>query len=156
MLTQLLYVSLSQLRPDDPALEAHIAEILSASYVNNERSGITGLLLYTGGYFCQLLEGEEAAVDAMYDKISVDPRHGRINLLFKRPTDWIFLPNFPMGCAGIESEPDSLIADAIHLKGWNNISEAAPAVLYALLHRVPQTDLVLQNPNILLSDELEL
>jgi hypothetical protein len=156
VLTQLLYVSASDIVPDAPNLEDVIANILSTSYVNNQRDGVTGLLLYSGGYFCQLLEGEDRAVDTLYAKITQDTRHRDLNLLFKRPTDWAFIPRFPMGCAGIEREPDELIVDAVNLRGWTTVSEAAPVVLYALLNRVPQTDLVMQDPNQLLSTSLKI
>lgn len=152
MLIQLLYVSASDIKPDAPELEDAIANILSASYVNNQRAGVTGLLLYAGGYFCQLIEGEEAAVDAIYAKIASDNRHRNPNVLFRRPADWVYLPKFPMGCAGIERERDDLIADAAELRGWTSISDAAPVVLYSLLSRVPETDLVLQDPNALLKN----
>lgn len=49
---------------------------------NNERAGITGMLLYKDGNFMQLLEGEKEAVLRLHKNIIVDPRHkGFLTLL---------------------------------------------------------------------------
>lgn len=155
MLIQLLYISKGVVEPESPTLESEISEILSASYRNNQRLGVTGLLLYCGGYFCQLLEGKQAGVDAIYTKIANDPRHANANVLFRRPADWVYLPKFPMGCAGIEREVDPLIADAIEVRGWTELGDIAPVVLYSLLQRVPEVDIVTRDPKLLLSDALD-
>lgn len=41
----------------------------------NERQHLTGALIYSNKRFIQLLEGEQAALDAVYARISRDPRH---------------------------------------------------------------------------------
>jgi hypothetical protein len=62
----------------DPQLE----ELLKVSRHNNESQGVTGLLLYIGGNFIQLLEGEKEMVLAAHLRIANDPRHrGMITLL---------------------------------------------------------------------------
>lgn len=50
-------------------------ELLKVARANNARLGITGMLLYADGNFVQIIEGPEDAVDALYAKISRDPRH---------------------------------------------------------------------------------
>jgi hypothetical protein len=156
VLTQLLYVSRSTIPADSPALERDISQILSVSYMNNEKVGITGLLLFSGGFFCQLVEGPEAAVDDTFSRVENDSRHSEIKVLMRQPTDWVYLPGFPMGCAGIERSVDPIIAEAMTLRGWTSISEAAPTVLYSLLSRVPQSDLVMTDPSKLLDEDLSL
>lgn len=42
---------------------------------NNERAGITGALVYGDLQFMQVMEGEKAAVTALYERILADPRH---------------------------------------------------------------------------------
>jgi hypothetical protein len=44
----------------------------------NEVAGITGAMVYGQGQFIQILEGEEAAVTALYERIVADPRHQSI------------------------------------------------------------------------------
>ena len=41
----------------------------------NKSSSVTGILLFNGTHFFQLLEGPEAAVKAVYNRICQDPRH---------------------------------------------------------------------------------
>ncbi|KGD77911.1 diguanylate phosphodiesterase [Pantoea vagans] len=41
----------------------------------NKSSNVTGILLFNGTHFFQLLEGPEAAVKAVYSRICQDPRH---------------------------------------------------------------------------------
>jgi hypothetical protein len=52
-----------------------LGDILSVSVRNNARWDISGALLYKGGNFLQILEGEETVVRGTYASISGDPRH---------------------------------------------------------------------------------
>ena len=58
-----------------------LLELLAVSRRNNERCGITGMLLYKERRFLQVLEGAEAAVRATYARIEQDPRHREVVLL---------------------------------------------------------------------------
>ena len=68
---QLTYISTAR-----PGLaEAEIDAILASSRKHNSRNGVTGILVYDGKRFLQALEGEQAAVEATYQRIRADPRH---------------------------------------------------------------------------------
>ena len=67
----LIYVSTSKKLLSNEEL----LEILKVSRENNGSEEVTGLLLYKGGNFMQVLEGDEAVVTALYEKIKKDPRH---------------------------------------------------------------------------------
>lgn len=71
MLSTLIYRS--HLADDVPvkALE----EMVVKANNNNELYGVTGILLFNGTHFFQLLEGPEEAVLSIYDGICNDPRH---------------------------------------------------------------------------------
>ena len=62
-----------------------LQELLNRARQNNSRIGVTGLLLYVGGNILQILEGEEAIVQSLYNQISRDPRHRRLMKLFEGP-----------------------------------------------------------------------
>ncbi len=64
---------ISRIVSDDP--ERDLREIERVSQRNNARDGITGVLIYAGGYFFQLIEGEDAAIDDLYARLLRDPRH---------------------------------------------------------------------------------
>jgi hypothetical protein len=71
MLIQLTYASRTngQLGPMD------IKDILSSSARNNAALGVTGSLCLSNGIFLQQLEGDRTAVNALYHRILLDPRH---------------------------------------------------------------------------------
>ena len=56
----------------------HIKEILDISNENNKSLGITGILIYCNKYFFQILEGDKESVEALFSKISIDPRHDNV------------------------------------------------------------------------------
>ena len=72
----------SSLSPQD------IDEIISASHRNNPRRHITGMLIASGDLFYQLLEGPRDEVDALYARISQDPRHEQILLIESETGDF--------------------------------------------------------------------
>ena len=41
----------------------------------NVSVGVTGMLVFNGTHFLQILEGAEASVDALIEHIRTDPRH---------------------------------------------------------------------------------
>jgi hypothetical protein len=99
-LIQLIYVSAET----QPFTDQTLKDLLKVSRENNANKGITGLLLYRQGSFFQVLEGEEKEVNALFEKISYDPRHDRI-LLLKRIA--IETPNFANWTMGFLNLRDS-------------------------------------------------
>lgn len=78
-LISLLYASAATV----PFNQADLEALLQKSRANNAALGITGLLLYRGGNFLQLLEGPPAAVRSLFTKIAQDPRHQGVTLLLE-------------------------------------------------------------------------
>jgi len=64
--------------------EDEILDILHVARANNERFGITGMLLYREGNFLQVLEGPADAVDSLIRKLKHDPRHQGIILMSRK------------------------------------------------------------------------
>ena len=58
-------------------------ELLRKARENNVRDNITGMLLYKDGSFMQAMEGEEANVARLHDKILMDSRHRSIITLLR-------------------------------------------------------------------------
>ncbi|MFN0128358.1 MAG: BLUF domain-containing protein [Verrucomicrobiales bacterium] len=61
--------------------EGELADLLAVSRRNNAASGITGLLMYESRMFLQALEGPQADVTALFQKIKRDPRHTDVQLV---------------------------------------------------------------------------
>ena len=72
-LIQLIYVS-NLVKQD----ESQLASILESAVRHNREDGITGMLLYSGGNFLQVLEGPREQVRSTYERIFRDTRHGNI------------------------------------------------------------------------------
>jgi hypothetical protein len=80
-LVSLVYCS-SATRPFD---ERELAELLAVSRARNSASDITGMLLYRGGEFVQILEGTRSDVEELMEKIGRDPRHRDVRVLIEEP-----------------------------------------------------------------------
>ncbi len=80
-LIRLLYRSDSELIGSDRAVRAEAFAIADAAARRNARDGVTGALMFRGGVFVQLLEGEGAAIERVFERICRDLRHRRIVLL---------------------------------------------------------------------------
>ncbi len=110
MLSQYLYISTAPTLPRE-----EVDAILAASARNNPERGITGLLLFNGRNFLQLLEGEESAVAGLMDTITADPRHSGVSVLDRRGIDARTCPDWAMKrvmiAESIESRRDMLERD---------------------------------------------
>lgn len=80
---QLCYISTA--RPQ--VTWATVDEILATSRRNNAATRVTGLLLFNGKRFLQLLEGAPALVEEAYARILKDPRHFAVVKLSERTID---------------------------------------------------------------------
>jgi hypothetical protein len=58
-----------------PMTDAELGDLLTQARRGNERLGITGALVYGDGQFMQIMEGEQAALEALYAHIGQDRRH---------------------------------------------------------------------------------
>jgi len=68
-----------------PNQSVALDDILRISRRNNSAVQVTGLLMFNGKRFLQVLEGPSAAVAATYARISIDPRH-RAPVILSRKT----------------------------------------------------------------------
>jgi hypothetical protein len=77
MLYHATYVS----RSSQPLTAEGTRDIVRSAQANNGRSGITGLLLTTGDFFLQSLEGPRGALTATLSRILADTRHCDVELI---------------------------------------------------------------------------
>jgi hypothetical protein len=102
VLSQYLYISTAPTLPRE-----EVDAILAASARNNPARGITGLLLFNGRNFLQLLEGEESEVAALMKTITADPRHSGVSVLDRRTIAARACPNWAMNRVMIAESIDS-------------------------------------------------
>jgi hypothetical protein len=110
VLSQYLYISTAPTLPRE-----EVDSILAASARNNPQRGITGLLLFNGRNFLQLLEGEEGEVAALMQTITADPRHSGVSVLDRRSITVRSCPDWAMNrvmiAESIDSRRDMLESD---------------------------------------------
>jgi hydroxymethylpyrimidine pyrophosphatase-like HAD family hydrolase len=61
-----------------------LMDILNNARLNNVCIGVSGMLLYTGTEFIQILEGDEKVVEELLDTIKKDPRHRDFRIIEKK------------------------------------------------------------------------
>ena len=76
-------------------------ELLKKSRAANELLGVTGMLLFSEGNFFQVLEGEPEVVDALYTKISRDPRHTMSATIVREAIPKRFFGDWSMGFSDV-------------------------------------------------------
>lgn len=109
-----------------------VGQILHVSRERNQQLGITGVLVFDGGRFCQLIEGAQPAVVALAQRIRQDPRHTSYRVLFEgvddsTPVQWRWRTGY--------CEPDELDL-------FEDDSDGDPAqLLAAFVRRLPNWDL---------------
>ncbi len=72
--------------------EGEVHEIVREARRCNALDGITGLLVFDGSRFLQVLEGAEDAVDSLVERLRRDPRHSAFEVRDERFLD---SPSFP-------------------------------------------------------------
>ena len=119
-LYQLSYISKNLIEGDRKAIEAQIKSILASATTNNLKLGITGALLYSGGYFCQVIEGEQESIEELFETIQLDNRHLQVTVLnFEKIQERDF-SQWSMAFAGIE---ESMRFDITGLKDTKEVKD---------------------------------
>lgn len=122
---RLVYYSRNLIPDQDDALVAELQTILAVSRANNGRDGITGALMFNAGCFAQVLEGPLDVVEAAFERIQQDERHGEVSLLALEPIAARSFPNWAMGFVGLSG------TDAARFAGIGAASDFDPSRLDA-------------------------
>jgi len=73
-----LYCLVYMSSPSHEMGEEEVKGLLRRAKVNNDRDGITGILIHDRRRYLQYLEGDQAKVEGTFARISIDPRHRAI------------------------------------------------------------------------------
>ena len=123
-LYQVVYISM--VSGDEPS-RAELQSLLAPSVWRNRALGVTGMLLYAHGGFMQLLEGEEEAVKALFDRVRRDDRHRRVTVLVQGPVAERTFADWAMAYRCLEDEAAATDAQAG--------DDGLPAELAPLFHK---------------------
>ena len=92
MLEQFIYSSTLSEEFSTDVLE----DILDKSRANNPKSELTGVLIFNGQHFIQILEGDATSIETLTKKIEQDPRHKDIIPLSKTDITERSFPDWSM------------------------------------------------------------
>jgi hypothetical protein len=84
----------------------------------NALEGVTGLLIYNGTHFLQIVEGAEDAIDGLVERLRRDPRHSGLEVRDERRVEQRSFPGWSMELALVESD---------YFEAREHISERLPA-----------------------------
>ena len=91
-LTSVTYTSLARLDLQSSDLE----EIHRSAREQNALDGVTGLLMFNGTHFLQIIEGSEAAIGQLVERLRRDSRHTGFEIRDRRKVDARSFPDWSM------------------------------------------------------------
>ncbi|MFT5590519.1 MAG: hypothetical protein ACI9ZF_002712 [Bradyrhizobium sp.] len=127
-INQLIYISQATRKMSQEDLSA----IQEKAKTNNAPLDITGSLFYNGGWFLQVLEGPVAALDKLYKKIELDPRHKNSRILYDEPANFRTFPRWGMNMTNLNDRQadkyDELVVVLEAAQTNRKIGSTSPAV----------------------------
>jgi len=128
-LTSVTYTSLASLDLQTADLE----DIHRSAREQNALDGITGLLVFNGTHFLQIIEGSAEAIEDLVDRLRKDPRHTGFEIRDRRKVDARSFPEWSMELVRVKAsyfEARETIAD--------RIPTAVPEAIKARLFRMTE------------------
>lgn len=123
-LIQLVYVS----RATQDMTPENLTGLLAKIRPNNQKNAITGMLLFDGRSFMQVIEGNSRDIQHLFARIQLDPRHANIVHILEKPIVKRQFPDWSMGFRNITddmlSEIDGLNDFFIAKTCLDNIDES--------------------------------
>ncbi len=131
--TRLLYRSDSELTGSDRAVRESALAIADASRLRNARDDVSGGLMFAGGVFVQLLEGDGPAVEATFERICRDGRHRRLQLLDFSITDERAFASWQMVAFEGDAHARSLFPSLAEATSFNQRNRMSANTVIALM-----------------------
>ena len=88
-----------------------LVELIEQIRPTNERLGVTGLLLYSGGTVVQTLEGPPDVVEGLLDVITADPRHTDVRVVDRREVPERAFATWSMGFRNVTAREVAELQD---------------------------------------------
>jgi hypothetical protein len=90
---RIIYTSI----PADGLTPGDINAILVSARANNRERAVSGLLIYSSGIFVQALEGDDASVSEIFERIQADTRHHSVEVVTDSAVDRRIFADWSMG-----------------------------------------------------------
>ncbi|MCJ2020601.1 BLUF domain-containing protein [Methylobacterium sp. E-065] len=134
-LYRLVYASKNLFQGTDAELTATVSQILAASQRNNDRSDVTGALMFNAGAFAQVLEGPRRGVEETFERIQCDDRHGDVTVLQCGPTEARSFANWSMAFVGQSAQGQAKFNQIASESGFD-LSRMDGDAVFAMLHEL--------------------
>ena len=116
--------------------DQQLEELAVASQSHNKGNNITGVLIYTGVKFVQVLEGEAEVVDATYKRIQSDTRHSGIQLMFRGAIEDRMFGDWAMMTLTVYPHSARRIVDLVNRTMPSDVTEVLDEILNVARRRV--------------------
>lgn len=113
-ISRLVYISTAH--PD--LMLADLDAILETARSRNAAEGVTGLLLFNGFNFMQLLEGAAASVERVFASMCRDPRHSGVVRVLSGPAETRVFPDWAMAYARTGAGESAIAQGTDTLDRW--------------------------------------
>jgi hypothetical protein len=119
-LFRLVYYSQNRIMGSSSDVEREIEQILAVSRNNNAKANVTGALIFNSGVFAQILEGSSECIEAIFERIQRDKRHGDVHVLsFEEVAERAF-PSWSMAHVGRSYPDQELFKSVGERTGFDN------------------------------------
>jgi hypothetical protein len=128
-LTSVTYTSLARIDLQASDLE----NIHQTARELNAIDGITGLLVFNGTHFLQIIEGADSAIDDLIDRLRRDPRHNGFEIRDRRKVEERSFPEWSMELVRVNASyfqaRDTIV---------ERLPDSVPEVIQARLFRMTE------------------
>lgn len=132
-LYRLVYASKNLLQGSESEMTAAVRQILDASQRNNRAVDVTGALMFNTGAFAQVLEGPRRGVEATFERIQRDLRHGDVTVLQCGPAERRGFANWSMAFVGQSARGQERFSSLAAESGFD-LSRLDGDQVFAMLH----------------------
>lgn len=81
-----------------------LAEIHATAQRRNARDSVTGLLIFNGVHFLQIVEGQDRTIDGLLERLRLDDRHSAVEVRDERPIGHRSFPAWSMELFKVSSD----------------------------------------------------
>ncbi|ESP94549.1 MULTISPECIES: BLUF domain-containing protein [Pseudoalteromonas] len=100
-LIELIYIS----TVTNPLCDEELESLRRQCAAANQLRGISGMLLYDGHHFMQVIEGEKPKVEQLFEHIKQDKRHNNVEALICNPIKKRNFRKWAMGLIDLDKSP---------------------------------------------------
>lgn len=144
-LYNLAYISRNSIIASEHEVALEIKEILNSATKNNPKLGVTGALLYSGGYFCQVIEGPQDVLEELFETIQMDSRHKDVKVLHFEEIVQRGFGEWAMAFAGVDDSMKKEIEGVLHSKDTIKMQDAGRHLISTLENMVATHQRVLKS-----------